>query len=177
VTKKRTQRKGHCAVGKEKALRRAKRTRNANLAPSDRIVCVCSFNACISSKLRSSGACAFHVFQPVSFVIPTHCMSCQFCPVSCELTTLCMSFQPRYDKGDAPARHFLSDWPIPRPVDWTSRVNRADAKKELEALRRSVQRGQQPYGTEPWFQQIVQQLGLESTLRPRGRPRNTPPEP
>jgi putative transposase len=82
----------------------------------------------------------------------------------------------RYDKGDAPARHLLADWPIPRPVDWTSRVNRADGKKELEALRRSVQRGQ-PYGTEPWSQQIVQRLGLESTLRPRGRPRKTTPEP
>jgi putative transposase len=55
-------------------------------------------------------------------------------------------------------------------------VNRAESKKELEAVRRGVQRGQ-PYGSETWCQRIVQRLGLESILRPRGRPRKTPPEP
>jgi len=82
----------------------------------------------------------------------------------------------RYARGMTGARQLLAAWPIPRPEDWASRVNRAESKKELEALRRSVQRGQ-TYGSEPWCQRIVQRLGLESTLRPRGRPRKTPPKP
>ena len=73
----------------------------------------------------------------------------------------------RSGKGGAVSRQFLANWPIPRPRDWTSRVNRADGKKELEALRRSIQRGQ-PFGSEEWSQQIVTELGLESTVRPRG---------
>src|SRR5271166_5158934 len=53
----------------------------------------------------------------------------------------------RFTMGDDGARRLLAAWPIPRPADWASRVNRAESKKELEALRRSVQRGQ-PYGGE-----------------------------
>jgi len=41
---------------------------------------------------------------------------------------------------------------------------------ELEALRRSVQRGC-PFGDESWSAQAVRRLGLEATLRPRGRPK------
>jgi hypothetical protein len=37
----------------------------------------------------------------------------------------------RSTKGDAQARHLLAAWPIPRPEDWVSRVNRAEGKKEL----------------------------------------------
>jgi hypothetical protein len=48
--------------------RKAKRTRNANLAPFKRIVCACSFNACISSKLRSSETWALHVLSTLSFL-------------------------------------------------------------------------------------------------------------
>ena len=51
-------------------------------------------------------------------------------------------------------------------------MNRAEGKKVLEAIRRSVQRGQ-PYGSELWSERIVQALGLESTVRPRDRPRKT----
>ena len=41
---------------------------------------------------------------------------------------------------------------------------------ELVALRRSVERGV-PYGSAPWQKKTIAKLGLESTLRPRGRPR------
>jgi hypothetical protein len=41
--------------------------------------------------------------------------------------------------------------------------------KELERLRSSAQRGQ-PYGNESWQVRIAKRLGLESTLRTRGRP-------
>ena len=71
----------------------------------------------------------------------------------------------RYTKGDDKAQRPLSAWAIPRPESWVSRVNRAEGKKEPEAVRRSLQR-EQPYGREPWCQRIVQSLGLESTRTP-----------
>jgi hypothetical protein len=46
------------------------------------------------------------------------------------------------------------------------------SEAELESLRRSAQRGC-PYGTEGWVKQAAAALGLESTLRPRGRPAKT----
>ena len=76
----------------------------------------------------------------------------------------------RRHRGDDQARGLLSPWPMTRPTDWLRRVNRAECRGELEALRRCVQRGQ-PYGSEPWRLRITAQLGLESTFRPRGRPR------
>jgi putative transposase len=64
----------------------------------------------------------------------------------------------------------LSAWPLPRPGDWVEEVNRPQTEAELEALRRCVQRGQ-PYGSDVWVKRTAGRLGLESTLRPRGRPK------
>ena len=61
---------------------------------------------------------------------------------------------------------------IQRPRNWLSQVNRAETQADLAALRLSVQRGR-PFGTQQWVTRIVRQLGLQSTLRPRGRPRKT----
>ena len=69
----------------------------------------------------------------------------------------------------------LSGWPVVRPSDWTRRVNRALTSNELKAVRRSVRRGR-PFGDETWTKITAKQLGLESTLRPRGRPRKQKPE-
>ncbi len=73
----------------------------------------------------------------------------------------------RYTQRDHKVRQLLARWPIPRPKNWASRVNRVEDKKELQAVRRSAQRGQ-PYGSELWSERSVQTLGLESTVRPRG---------
>lgn len=78
--------------------------------------------------------------------------------------------------GDEKARSLLADWPIGRPRDWRSRVNRIETQAELEALRRSVQRGR-PYGGEAWRKRTIARLGLEWTVRPRGRPRKADPAP
>lgn len=64
----------------------------------------------------------------------------------------------------------LSEWPVPRPLNWVSLVNQGLTAKELEALRLSTQRGC-PYGNESWQKWIARHLGLDSTLRSRGRPR------
>lgn len=72
--------------------------------------------------------------------------------------------------GDVTAKGLLSDWPVERPRNWVAGVNSPEADGELDALRRSVNRGQ-PFGSEPWVARTVERFGLTSTLRPRGRPR------
>ena len=64
----------------------------------------------------------------------------------------------------------LSDWPVSEPMDWVQEVNRVETEAELEAVRRSVQRGQ-PYGEADWSKRAAKRMGLESTFRSRGRPR------
>ena len=46
---------------------------------------------------------------------------------------------------------------------------------DLPTLRTCVNR-QQPFGSPQWQRRIAARLGLESTLRPRGRPRQSGPE-
>ncbi len=60
--------------------------------------------------------------------------------------------------------------PIELPKDWDKFVDESIDNKELEEIRRSVNR-QSPYGSVSWQTQVSKELGLESTLRPRGRPR------
>ena len=68
----------------------------------------------------------------------------------------------------------LDGWPVGRhgapPRNWVQRVNQVETPEELEALRRCV-RGGQPCGSAAWVRQTAEQLGLESLLRPRGRPK------
>jgi putative transposase len=64
----------------------------------------------------------------------------------------------------------LSPWPLPIPADWVERVNRPETPAELEALRKSVNRGT-PYGGEHWQRLTAKRLSLESTLRSVGRPK------
>ena len=64
----------------------------------------------------------------------------------------------------------LGDWWLPHPRDWTRYVNAPQTEAELEAIRRCVRRGS-PYGNASWIERIAEELGLQSTLRRRGRPR------
>ncbi len=66
-------------------------------------------------------------------------------------------------------RRWLAQWPVSLPRDWVRHVNTPQTEAELAALRRSLSRGQ-PYGSPSWTEAIAKQLGLVSTLRPRGRP-------
>lgn len=65
----------------------------------------------------------------------------------------------------------LHPGPVPRRKDWLDWVNMPLTKAEQEAMSQCINRGQ-PYGKEKWAKRIAKQLGIESTLRPRGRPRN-----
>jgi putative transposase len=75
--------------------------------------------------------------------------------------------------GAADEQALLAKWPLPTPRGWTGIVNRSQPELELTAIRRSLTRGC-PYGSAGWTARTVRALGLESTLRPRGRPRKTP---
>ena len=74
--------------------------------------------------------------------------------------------------GTPEQKSLLSDWPVPRPRQWMAYVNRPQSEKELNAIRHCVNRGQ-PFGSPDWVQKVASDLGLESTLRPRGRPSKT----
>ena len=67
--------------------------------------------------------------------------------------------------------HLLIDEvPVELPKEWSEFVNESIAEKELEKLRQSVSR-QSPYGDSLWQVHVSKTFGLESTIRPRGRPR------
>lgn len=74
-------------------------------------------------------------------------------------------------RGRRPA--LLADWPVSCPRTWVEHVNAAQTEAELAAIERSLARGT-PFGDDAWTKRIAKRLGLESTLRPRGRPRKPP---
>jgi putative transposase len=67
---------------------------------------------------------------------------------------------------------FLAPSPVRLPTNWISLVNQPQTEAELAALRTSVHRGR-PFGGPRWTQRAARELGLESTLRSRGRPRKS----
>jgi putative transposase len=78
----------------------------------------------------------------------------------------------RRQTGDEQLTSLLHDWPIARPRQWLRHVNQALTEAELEAIRQCSRRGA-PYGSDDWCQRTIKQLGLEHTVRPKGRPRKT----
>jgi putative transposase len=76
----------------------------------------------------------------------------------------------RWVQKSEPDPKLLSTWPVARLPNWVERVNKPLSDKELEAVRQCVQRGS-PLGDEDWIAATTRRLGLQSTLRPRGRPR------
>jgi len=75
----------------------------------------------------------------------------------------------RWLRASAEDRALLAAWPLARKAGWTDHVNAPHTPAELAALHRSVSRGA-PYGSEAWTERAVRKLGLEATIRPRGRP-------
>jgi putative transposase len=72
----------------------------------------------------------------------------------------------RRERGGADAGPELADCPVPMPRGWCGRVNAVQGPSEEEALRRCIARGA-PFGQDGW----VQDAGLGTTVRPRGRPK------
>ena len=64
-----------------------------------------------------------------------------------------------------------SQWPVDRPRSWTSLVNAGVDTDSAEQIRKSITR-ERPFGDEKWINRTAKRLGLEWTLRPRGRPKS-----
>ena len=75
------------------------------------------------------------------------------------------------DEGRAEEMPRLTRWPTGVPPRWVRTVNAALSRVELEAVRRCVNRGR-PFGGDRWVKRMTGELGLESSFRSRGRPRN-----
>lgn len=74
------------------------------------------------------------------------------------------------EHGTPEQKSLLSEWPMKRPADWLDWVNRPFTPRELDRVQTSLRRDR-PLGTESWTKKCVAELGLEATVRPRGRPR------
>jgi putative transposase len=77
----------------------------------------------------------------------------------------------RWLRGSAEDKMLLAAWPLPRRPSWVEHVNTPLTEAELAAVRRSVLRGN-PFGGEDWCGRTIRRLGLESTIRPQGRPKS-----
>ena len=70
------------------------------------------------------------------------------------------------------ASELLDAWPLERPADWVQLVNQPLADAPQQRVQTSLQRGR-PLGDDPWTIRMAKKLGLQHTLRPRGRPRKS----
>ncbi len=64
----------------------------------------------------------------------------------------------------------LSDGPVQLPSNWSKLVHDHIPKKALDNLNNSIKRGT-PLGTPEWARETAVKMGLESSLKPRGRPK------
>ena len=80
----------------------------------------------------------------------------------------------RWLQQKEPEPPLLSSWPLARLPNWAQRVNTPLSQRELDAVRHCIRRSR-PLGETKWVASTARRLGLESTLRPRGRPRVQPP--
>ncbi len=70
---------------------------------------------------------------------------------------------------DHKTRQLLTPSPVGKPADWLTVVDTPVNENELEALRQCGSRNA-PYGNSDWAIKTARELGLESSLRPVGRP-------
>ena len=64
--------------------------------------------------------------------------------------------------------------PLGLPGNWVALVNARLKHDDLEMLRTCLSAGR-PYGAARWVERTATALGLEQTLKPRGRPKQTSP--
>jgi putative transposase len=64
----------------------------------------------------------------------------------------------------------LSPWPLDMPSDWLKLLNDPQTEAELAAVHLARDRGR-PYGDARWMAKTAKRLGVESSLRPVGRPK------
>jgi len=71
---------------------------------------------------------------------------------------------------DTEKKKLLSVWPIPEPSDYLLFVNTPQSKEEEENIKVSLIKGK-PFGADVWVMGMIKKFGLETTIRPIGRPK------
>jgi putative transposase len=66
----------------------------------------------------------------------------------------------------------LDPGPVERAENWLQHVDEPQTEAEVERLRECLRRGR-PFGDSTWMLKAAHRLGLEASLRPRGRPKKT----
>jgi len=75
-------------------------------------------------------------------------------------------------RAGRPSQVTLTDGPVDLPPDWTALVREALEPTEAQSIDTSLRRGC-PLGDARWMATTAHRLGLQSTIRPRGRPRKS----
>jgi len=91
-------------------------------------------------------------------------------PVRAQLATSAGEWNWSSHRARLNGARMLDELPITLPGYWTETVDTPMTDNELEKLQRSLDR-QSPFGGVPWLQRMCGELGLEATIRPRGRPK------
>lgn len=77
----------------------------------------------------------------------------------------------RRKSGTLRQKKLLSVWPVSRPKNYLNWLNQPQTEEEKEEIiKKSIQRSS-PYGDDNWKEKIVKKFKLESTVRPKGRPK------
>ena len=66
----------------------------------------------------------------------------------------------------------LSEGPVELPSNWARLLHADFTEEQLSRIEKSVKRGA-PFGAAGWTEQTAARLKLQSTLKPRGRPRKS----
>jgi len=76
----------------------------------------------------------------------------------------------RRENGTERQKKLLSDWPVPRPINYLTYLNEPQTEDEEKTIQNSIVRGS-PYGGDNWKDKVIKKFKLESTIKPRGRPK------
>ena len=68
------------------------------------------------------------------------------------------------------SRHLTDEVPRVLPENWTQYVDMPWKTSNLDCVRKCVNR-QAPFGSDVWREKVSREFNLESTIRPRGRPK------
>ncbi len=80
------------------------------------------------------------------------------------------SHKARLGRAAYGAVQMIDELPMDIPESWDTYVDTPLTEKDLEKLRQSIAR-QSPFGNSDWQVKVSREFGLESTLRPKGRPK------
>ena len=76
----------------------------------------------------------------------------------------------RRESGTNKQKELLSSWPVEMPNNYIEWVNKPQNEEEVVLIKESITRSR-PFGDIKWIEKIINKFSLETTQRPKGRPR------